>query len=496
MLIRKGVFFLVFFTWMVPGKNCMAQEGDTLYLSLRNVVDLAISQSSAVKNVQNQNVNYFWRWKNFQSRFRPQLMLRGDLPNYQQTTTPVQQPDGSFQFKQISNLQTSASLSLNQSIPQLGTSVYAATSLFRIEDFNNNTLEFSGTPFSVGFVQPIFAYNWMKWSKRTEPLVYEEANKNFVESIEEISLRSTIRFFQYLKVQTNFSLAQSNLKNSQDNLKIAEAKRALGQISENDFSRIQLSVFNARKALNKARMDLKNADFELKSYIGLDQEEVIGLTIPLNMILFEIDPQKALTEAKANRKETPLFERRLLMAERELEEAKRNSGLSATLRGSYGVSNSAPLLPEVYENTETEQIIRLTLSVPILDWGRSASAVRLAESERDLIVYDVQQDKMDFEREVIVQVEQFGLLRDQLTTAEEADKVAGNGYQIALRKFQNGEISITDLNISLQERESAKRDYIESLEDYWVAYFNLRILTLYDFEMNRKIDYTNPAIED
>jgi outer membrane protein TolC len=96
---------------------------------------------------------------------------------------------------------------------------------------------------------------------------------------------------------------------------------------------------------------------------------------------------------------------------------------------------------------------------------------------------------------VIVQVEQFSLLRDQLNTAEEADKVASNGYLIALRKFQNGEISITDLNISLAERESAKRDYIESLEDYWVAYYNLRILTLYDFELNRKIDYVNPAIE-
>lgn len=496
MSIRRGIYFLLFPAWFIPGNVCSAQEGDTLYLSLRNVVDLAISQSSAAKNVQNQNVNYFWRWKNFQSRFRPQLMLSGDLPNYQQTTTPVQQPDGSFQFKQISNMQTSASLSLNQSIPQLGTHVYAATSLFRIQDFNNNTLEFSGTPFSIGFIQPIFAYNWMKWSKKTEPLLFEEANKDFVESIEEISLLATVRFFRFLKVQTNFSLATSNLKNSMDNLKIAEAKKSLGQISENDFSRIQLSVFNARKALNKARMDLKNADFELKSYIGLDQDELIGLTMPLNMMLFDIDPQTALEQAKANRKETPRFERRLLTAERELEEAKRNSGVSATLRGSYGVSNSAAILPDVYDNTETEQIVRLTLSVPILDWGRSASAIKLAESERDLIVYDVQQDKMDFEREVIVQVEQFGLLRDQLTTAEEADKVAGNGYQIALRKFQNGEISITDLNISLAERESAKRDYIESLEDYWVAYFNLRILTLYDFEMNRKIDYVNPAIED
>lgn len=486
-----SVFVALFF---LPG-DLLAQNNDTLKLSLKNVVDLAILQSSSVRYSQNRNVNYYWRWQNFKTRFRPQLTLRGNLPNYTRTTEENMQDDGSIKFNQIANLKTSASLSLNQQIARTGTYIYAATSLTRIQDYNYNTVDYASTPFSVGFVQPIFAYNWSKWAKRTEPLLFEEANKNFIEEIEEISLAATRRFFRYLTVQTNYSLAKSNLANSQDNLKIAEAKKKLGQISENDFSRIKLSVFNAQKALNKASMDLKNADFELKSYINLDQDQNIDLHIPLNMVLFDIDEEKALEEAIDNRKETPRFERRLIQADRELEQAKRNSGLSATLRGSYGVSNSAELLPQVYENPETQQVVRLTLQVPILDWGRSASAIKLAESERELIVYDVEKDKRDFRRSVIVQVEQFGLLEDQLTTAEEADKVAENGYQIALKKFQNGEISITDLNISLAERESAKRDYIQSLEDYWKAYYNLRILTLYDFQLNKKISYGNPMLD-
>jgi outer membrane protein len=482
-------------TFLLAPISLRAQIGkDTLTLSLKNVVDLAVVQSSAVKNTQNRNVNYYWRYKNFQSRFRPQLMLSSNLPDYAQTTSPIVQPDGSIEFKQVANAQTSANLSLNQSIPLLGTYIYAATSVYRIHDFNSNSTQFSGTPFSVGFTQPLFAYNWMKWNRKMEPLLYEQANKDYAESIEEISLGATQRFFRYLKVQTDFNLATSNLKNSQDNLKIADTKKMLGQISENDFSRIQLSVLNAQKALNKAQMDLKNADFELKSYIGLDQEIGVMLTVPLYIKFFEIDPEKALAEAKINRKESPMFQIRLTEADRQLEEAKKNGGFNATLRGSYGVSNSAGYFPGIYKNPEKEQIVSLTISVPILDWGRSASAIKLAESQKDLVVYDVQKGKTDFEREVIVQVEQFSLLKDQLTTAREADKVAENGYLIALRKFQNGEISITDLNISLSERESAKRDYIDSLKDYWEAYYNLRILTLYDFESGGKITYANPLI--
>ena len=463
-------------------------------LSLSDVVGMAVQQSPSIKYHQNRNVNNYWRWKNFQANFRPQLGISGDLPNYRVSNEPITQPDGSIEFKQISQLRTTADLALTQIIPHTGTTIYGASSLYRVQDYNNNTIEWSGSPFYIGFVQPLFAYNWWKWSRMTEPLIYEESQKRYVESVERVSLNSAQRFFSYLRIQTNYNLAANNLKNSEDNLKIAEVKKRLGKISENDFSRIQLSVLNAKKALNNSSMDLKNADFELKSYIGMDQNTKIELEVPLEMSLFYIDPVRALEETLENRKEGPEFERRLIEADRDLTKAKRNTGLSTTLRGSYGTSKNALSLSDVYQETEKQQTVRLTLNIPILDWGKSASAVKLAESRRELVLYDVEREKLDFEREVVVQVEQFNLLKDQLETAKEADKVAENGYRIALKRFQNGEISITDLNISLSEREKAKRDYISSIRDYWQSYYYLRILTLYDFELNDKIIYTNPSL--
>ena len=494
-------YFLLLFVFFVPGfnQNSFAQEEEKIdfitKLSLANVVDLAIHQSSSVKYAQNRNVNYYWRWQNFKTRFRPELTLSGSMPIYSNSINENIQDDGSTNFIRTQKLNTPASLSLQQRIAETNTYLSIQSSVNRVQDFIFETTKYAGTPVSIGIWQPIFQYNWARWAKRTEPLVYEEANKNFNETIEEISLEATKRFFYYLKVQTNYALAETNLANSRDNLNIADAKKKLGQISENDYSRIKLSVFNAQKSLNTARMDLKNADFSLKSYIGIDQDTKISLEIPLNMVLFDIDPDKALAEAKENRKETPLFERRLIDADRQLDEAKKNSGLNATISANYGLSNSAEDFPGVYDEPDIAQYVKLSLEIPILDWGRSASSIKMAESSRDLIIFDVDKDKRDFERRIVVQVEQFSLLKDQMITAEEADKVAENGYMIALKKFQNGEISITDLNISLSERERAKRDYIESLEDYWKAYYNLRILTLYDFEMNRKIDYDNPMLD-
>jgi hypothetical protein len=188
---------------MLSTAQVHGQDELHISLSLRNVVDLAISQSSSVKYVQNQDVNYYWRWKNHQTRFRPQLTLSGNLPNFENQTKPITQPDGSILFNQVTQLETSAQLSLTQPIPQLGAYVYAASGMVRLQDFNNSTVSYSGIPVSVGITQPLFAYNWMKWSRMTEPLVYEEAQKRFIESIEEISYNATARFFNYLKIQTN-----------------------------------------------------------------------------------------------------------------------------------------------------------------------------------------------------------------------------------------------------------------------------------------------------
>ena len=472
-----------------------AQSLEKVSLSLRNVIDLAITQSSSVKYAQNRNVNYYWRWQNHQTRFRPQLTLSGNLPDYNKQDIPVRQDDGSIKFQYINELSASTDLSLSQSIPFLGMYIYAASSLYGLQDFNNHERSFSGKPVYIGFTQPLFAYNWMKWAKMTEPLVYEEAQREFIESVEQIAFNAISRFFNYLKIQTNYALAESNLKNSRDNLKIAEVKQKLGTISENDFSRIKLSVFNAQKALNSARMDLKNADFELKKYIGLDQEQEIDLDIPLDMLLFHINPDDALKHALQNRKETPQYERRLIEADRDLMQAKRSTGLSATLRMSYGLSNSSEIIGGIYTHPEQQQQVRLSMSIPILDWGRSESQVKLAESRRELVIYDVEKDRQDFERGVVVMVEQFNLIKIQLETAKAADEVAGEGYLIALKKFQNGEISITDLNISLAEREAAKRDYIRSIEDYWESLYRIRIYTLYDFEMNEKLSYGNPMLD-
>lgn len=236
-LIKKIKFSVIIVSILISFVHvAFAQDTIQYSLNLQDVVSLAIEQSSDVKYAQNTNVNYYWRYKNYKTQNMPKLVLSGDLPSFVNSIEAVSQDNGSTEFRKVHNLTTSAKLSLAQSIALTGTYISASTSATRFQDYIQNSTQFNGSPLSFSFYQPIFAINWLKWQKKTEPLVYNEAQRSYIETIESISLTSVYRFFRFLLVQTNYNLAESNLKNSTNNLKIAQTKKDLGTISENGKS--------------------------------------------------------------------------------------------------------------------------------------------------------------------------------------------------------------------------------------------------------------------
>lgn len=124
-----------------------------------------------------------------------------------------------------------------------------------------------------------------------------------------------------------------------------------------------------------------------------------------------------------------------------------------------------------------------------MDWGRTKSRRETALAEQQLAQYQVEQDRLDFENEIQTQVTLLEMFRTQVLLTAEADQIAAERYEIAQNRYILGDLSITDLSIALQEKDRAKRDYVLALWDFWAAYYNLRKLTLYDFEKNEKVRY-------
>jgi outer membrane protein len=464
---------------------------DTILLSLPEVVQMAKDKSIAAKQASTTKETNYWVYRTYRSNYQPQLLLNGNLPGYSKTYVQVQQPDGTILFQPIRYDNSSLTLSFNQNIAATGGTIYGYTQLQRFKDFERRNELYNGVPYSIGYSQPLFGYNSLKWDKRIEPLKYRESGQAFIEDMETISIIANGFYFDLLLAQVNLRMAETNLSNTQKILAIANEKFELGKIAKNEILQLQLEQLNAKKAVGTAKRDMQIATLNLKSYLGIAGSEQLRLDLPNEIINMEVSTEKVLTEAYENRSDAIAFVRRTAESKRDVAKARGASGLTATLLANLGYSNTGKTIGKVYNDPQNQQLLQLSFAVPILDWGRAKSRIKTAQANLKFNEYSVDLDRQKFVQEIVTQVTLFDMMKEQIVLTSEADSIAGEKYQIARDRYVLGNLSITDLSIAFQENDKAKRDFISALRDYWSAYYQLRYLSLYDFSKNEKIIYTN-----
>lgn len=479
MIIITGLF--------LPAASMSQSFQDTVKLKLTEVIEIARAHSTAAAEAATIRENQYWLYKTYKSNYSPQLSLDGTLPQFSKTNIPVIQPDGTVEFKPVTNDNSQLNLGLTQNVGLTGGQVFLSSNVLRFSDFDRRQTRYNGNPLVIGLNQPLFAFNALAWDKKIEPLRYEESQKKYKEDMELVGRDASELFFSLLIAQINREIAARNLSNNEIIYRIGEGKATLGRLSKDELLRLKLGVLNAHKALAQANVDAETADLQLKTFIGFSETKQIQLVLPEDLLTFRIDKEVAVEQARNNRQQAIAFKRALLEADKEVAKAKGENGLKVNLFGTFGLTNVADRLPGIYADAKDQQEIRLGFQVPILDWGRSASRIKTAQSNRKLVEARVKQARLSFEQEIYTTLRQLSMIQDQMKINAEADITASQRFEIAKKRYFLNDLSITDLNIALQEKDQARRDYIFSLKSFWNAFFNLRVLTLYDFTTNTKI---------
>lgn len=459
--------------------------------TLGEIIKIAQQQSSLANQAKNKKENIFWRYKTHLANYKPQLALQGTLPNFNRSIQSNLNDDGSIGFIDVSNLNTNLSLSLSQSIGLTGGEVFINSSLDRLQNLSGNFsgVQYASTPLRIGFVQPLFGFNELRWNNRIEPLILEESLKEYNEDFENIALECTKLFFNLLIAQETFEIEQKNQANNNTLYQIGQKRYSLGNITENDLLQLEINVINASQNATQAKLTIETGQLELKTFMGIGDNQPLKLMVPSEIPNFTIAPELAIEKAKANRKAYINYSRQRLEAQREVAQAKGNSSLNVNVIGSFGLTQTANNFTDVYANPRDQQALQIDFEIPLLDWGKQKASIRTALANEELINNQLNQEESRFIQEVFVSAKQFETYKLQLKTAEKLDEIAQRRYNIALQRYIDSSISITDLNIALNAKDTAKQSYLNALFDFWQAYYQIRALTLYDFENNIQIQY-------
>ena len=201
--------------------------------------------------------------------------------------------------------------------------------------------------------------------------------------MEQISLNTCRRYFGLLKAQIQLKISQNNLSNQDTLFQIAKGRFRMGKIAENDLLQMELALLNSRNSVTTNMIDLKRTSQNLARYLNLDTEE-IELSIPKDLDPFTVTSEKAIEEAKNNRKSVIEFRRRRLEAEKQVAEVKGNNRLEVNLNANFGISQQGPVFNDLFQDYNQQQNVSVSVSIPIVDWGVSKSRRKLVEANLDL----------------------------------------------------------------------------------------------------------------
>lgn len=493
MQTKIRIFILIFCLSFSFGS--FAQQRD---LTLEEVINIAKTQSPDALIAKHTLRASYWGFKTFKRSLLPSLSFDGTIPSVNRIISPYTDPQtGAEGYIQQSYNSYSGNLRLNKIIGFTGGSVFLTSGLARTDNFSEGettTNTYLSTPINLGFSQPLFNYNQYKWDKKIEPLKYQTAKRNYLETVEQVSLTAVNYFFNLLSAQIEQRVAQINVSNYDTLYKIAQGRYVSGKIAENDLLQLELNFLNAQSALEKANLELENTSFRLKSFLRLKNDENIRLIIPHPNRFTTVDYDLALEQALNNSSDIIDFEKRLLESRANVNRAKTENGFNANLYAVYGLNGNANTLSDSYRAPGDKQQLSLGLSVPILDWGMRKGQVKMAESNADLVETSVEQERLDFSQNIYLQVSEYNMQQNQLLIATKSDTVAQKSYDASKNRYLIGKISVTDLNIAQTEKDKATIAHIRALQTFWMNYFELRKMTLYDFYNQKPLDVDFDAI--
>ncbi|MDY6801614.1 MAG: TolC family protein, partial [Bacteroidota bacterium] len=467
-----------------------AQPTFTEVLTFDEVVQLAREQSpDAIMAKHRFRANY-WEFRTYKADYLPNLSLSTTFPEFSRAIKKYQNADGTYTYVEDNLNSSTVNLNLRQNVGFTGGQIFATSNLTRLDEFGGSDVNTSylSTPISIGYRQPVMFYNEYKWQKKIEPLKYEESQKEYITSLENVALKAVSYFFDLALAQQNLQVAEINYSNADTLYDIAEGRYNIGTIAENELMQMELSLLNAGSDLNAAKVDLEIKKFQLRSFLGFNEKVDLKLIIPKEIPELTVEVEDALAKANENNPDIIAFERQLIEAERDVAKAKSEKGLKADLFASIGYTQQSQEFSNVYVNPQDQQRFTLGLEVPILDWGLGRGRYKMAQSSQEVIKTTVDQAKTDFVQNVYLNVMQFNLQDDQVLIAAKTDTIAQKRYDMTKQRFLIGKVDVLDLNVALSEKDGAKTNYIAALRKYWSNYYTLRRITLYDFLEDKPLE--------
>ena len=483
---KKNIIYILLYLLVA-----FCQEATSQTLTLERAIRMAQDSSIAAFETRYDYLRQEWAYKAYESSMKPQVMLTAQPMYLRQQFDPESK---ALSPSTINAFGTNLAVTYEQKIGKLGGSLYADSRHIWNELFGDMRSQygmdrvFGVTPLRIGYRQSLIGYNGFKWEKAMEEHNLRHALKEQIYRMQQIAEQTTAYYFDYVSAKEYYDTYRQNYLTTDTLYSIAKKKFMLTTVSREELMSMELERMNAKNQQDNALTELQNARYSLLSYLRIpDKGQALELVLPSAPQTLVLDVQKAIDMAKANHPDLSAMDGRLIEAEQALDLARHKMGLQANVDVSVGVQQYDKNYFKTFRDPKTYAAAMVGLSIPIYDGKLAKNRMRLAEAGMETARLAAQEQNRQLEESVITTINSLETRLRTLPEAANGQVLADQAFALIQRRYADGQIDINTYMLAQNRKDQAHNIYTSLLCSFWMSYYKLCRLTMYDFIGQREL---------
>lgn len=335
--------------------------------------------------------------------------------------------------------------------------------------------------------QPIFTYNRTKMQLTELELSLENAQLNYAIQKLQIERQVTQQFLNLFYSWRSLEIAEQQLKNATESYQIISSKVDAGISAPEELYQADLTRANSQASVQNLKTSYDNAQDSFKILLGLPLENELIVVADIRKSIIEVDLAKATDFGLTHRMELRQNDIAIQNALHDLIVAGAVNEFKGEVSATLGLTGTDPGFGKIYDSPNIDQVIAVTVDIPLFDWGQKRHIVAASQAQVDSQRLSASEEIKNIKLEIR---EAYRSLQNQKTQIEIAEINVVNAqrtYEINLERYKGGDLSAYDMQLFQLQLTQEQLDEVQALINYKLSLLDLKIRTLWDFEKNMPV---------
>lgn len=335
--------------------------------------------------------------------------------------------------------------------------------------------------------QPIFTYNRRKMELKEIELDYENAAISYALQRLDMERRITDQFYSVYMAQDNLNISLEELNDARKNFEIIKNKVEADLAARDELFQAELNLATAESNSEDRLVALENAKDMLKQTLGIALDEPVTIFAEIHVEPVKVEIDKAISHALATRLELREREIEAEKLEFQLVKTKSLNEFKGDISISFGLTGDNNNLGRLYDQPTQSPRVAVSFMVPLFDWGEKKARVKAQETAILINQLEKTENVKDIELGIRKTYRNLENNLRQIEIAEQNVKNAQLTYDLNAERYRNGDITGMEMNQFQTQLSSKKMMLAQARINYKIELLNLKIQTLYDFDLNKSI---------